>query len=433
MGVSRMQVNRIRHSKEKIQELASKQVIQSTAKVMANLSKFPEIDKVVDDWFVEMRNPKRRWKPMSISRAHIQARAMHEAKARGIEDFKASDGWFRNWRKRHGIGKSLRLFGEAGDVNLVEVEPMMQSLRQQLVSFKPENTFNADEAPLYFRAMPTRSYILNSETRSNVRGTKALKAKDRLTLLLCVNATGTCKIPPLLVGTAKNPHCFRDGQPPIPYINQKCAWVDRTIYKHWWFNIFMPAIRQWTRDPVALTMDNCSSHDPSCIDPTGQVHVFFFPPNVTSVYQPLDQGIIATIKTEYKRRMIGELIKSYDSFEKLQGLADLAKKGRKGLQFGCSANVLDASRIINDCWEILSVSTVVGCWIRSKCLPHTPTTIGSADRDYRTQSKDVADICGLFSSFAITVECRERLEALGLAEIVEIVQNEEKSNSESVP
>ena len=50
---------------------------------------------------------------MCLSRAHIQARAVHEAKLHWILNFKASDGWFRNWRNRFSIGASLLLFGEA--------------------------------------------------------------------------------------------------------------------------------------------------------------------------------------------------------------------------------------------------------------------------------------------------------------------------------
>jgi len=105
-----------------------------------------------------------------------------------------------------------------------------------------------------------------------------------------VVATGCCKIPPLLVGTAKKPHCFRDKACPIPYISQSNAWVDREVYNHWWFNVFLPAVRVHTSEPVALLMDNCSGHDLTLTDPLGQVSVFLFPPNCTSVYQPLDQG-----------------------------------------------------------------------------------------------------------------------------------------------
>ena len=69
-----------------------------------------------------------------------------------------------------------------------------------------------DETGLLYRALPTmRDISLEEGSRKNIRGTKVLRAKDRVTLVLCVNATGTCKVGPLIVWTSKNPHCFRDA------------------------------------------------------------------------------------------------------------------------------------------------------------------------------------------------------------------------------
>lgn len=79
--------------------------------------------------------------------------------------------------------------------------------------------------------------------------------------------------------------------------------MDRDVYNHWWGNVFLSSVRQWTAEPVALLMDNCAGHDPNTVDPIGQVKVFFFPPNVTSVYHLLDQGIISVFNTVYKREL----------------------------------------------------------------------------------------------------------------------------------
>jgi len=80
-----------------------------------------------------------------------------------------------------------------------------------------------------------------------------------------------------MIGTAQKPRCFDakggGGKPPIPYMNQKSAWVDKLVYKRWWDNVFLPGVRAWTKEPVALLMDNFSGHDTNCIDPTGQVWI----------------------------------------------------------------------------------------------------------------------------------------------------------------
>ena len=54
-----------------------------------------------------------------------------------------------------------------------------------------------DESGLFYRALPTRTYVSSEEgDRTRIRGSKTLRAKDRVTLILCVNADGSCKIPP---------------------------------------------------------------------------------------------------------------------------------------------------------------------------------------------------------------------------------------------
>lgn len=55
-------------------------------------------------------------------------------------------------------------------------------------------------------------------------------------------------------------------------------------------------------------LDGFSGHSVDCTDPLKQVTVYKFPPNVISVYQPLDQGIIATFKAGYKSRLLSRLV-----------------------------------------------------------------------------------------------------------------------------
>ena len=50
---------------------------------------------------------------------------------------------------------------------------------------------------------------------------------------------------------------------------------------------------------------NCSSHQLTCN--LENIKVVFIPPNTTSVIQPLDQGIIKTLKT-LSRSALGDII-----------------------------------------------------------------------------------------------------------------------------
>ena len=79
---------------------------------------------------------------------------------------------------------------------------------------------------LYFCLIPNATYTASNEVRRCTRGTKAQKAKDRVTLITCTNATGTHEIPLVMIGKAENPRCFRTKQCLLPYKAQKNAWND---------------------------------------------------------------------------------------------------------------------------------------------------------------------------------------------------------------
>jgi len=188
-NVSKSQIHNISVNREKLRKLDG--TIPPTAKRMKNESLYPEIDQAVLKWVNLMRNPDHRWKPLPLSRTHVQVRARIEAELRGVTGFEASDGWFRNWRRRCLIGVSTKLYGEAGDVNVAEMEPLIEQLRDKLRRFSPNNVFNMDETGLFYRALPNRTYLSPAEgMKKKVRGCKFLKAKDRITLVLCVNVTG---------------------------------------------------------------------------------------------------------------------------------------------------------------------------------------------------------------------------------------------------
>jgi len=244
-GISRTQVTRIFQNKENILRAVSSQQVSLTSKVSKMTAKYPDVDRETYEWY----------------------------------------GWFSRWRNRFSVGKSVRLHGEASDVDINAAEKPMNDLREKLRDFKPENIFNMDETGLFFRALPNRSYVLNDvDSRQFRRGSKSLTAKDRVTLVLCVNSTGTCKIAPLMIGSSKEPRCFRDGRCPIPYTNQAKAWLDKNVYRYWWQNIFLPHIRRWTTEKVALIMDGFSGHDPTCVDPLGQASYFFLHLEVIQTY-----------------------------------------------------------------------------------------------------------------------------------------------------
>lgn len=101
----------------------------------------------------------------------------------------------------------MHLHRESGDIELPTAEKQMNEMRSSIQSmgYKVENIFNMDETGLFYRAIPNHTYLMSSENDKQQagHGLKAMKAKDRITIILYTNSTGTCKVPPTVIGAAK--------------------------------------------------------------------------------------------------------------------------------------------------------------------------------------------------------------------------------------
>ena len=56
-------------------------------------------------------------------------------------------------------------------------------------------------------------------------------------------------------------------------------------------------------------MDNCAAHTPQELE---SIKIEFFPPNTTSVLQPMDMGIIRCLKINYRKKLVSNLIVNID-------------------------------------------------------------------------------------------------------------------------
>lgn len=95
------------------------------------------------------------------------------------EPFKASRGWFENFKKRNGIHSVVR-HGEAASADMKAAEDYLKTFAGIIVAegYIPHQVFSCDETGLFWKKMPRRTYITAEEKR--MPGHKPMK--DRLTL-----------------------------------------------------------------------------------------------------------------------------------------------------------------------------------------------------------------------------------------------------------
>jgi len=167
-------------------------------------------------------------------------------------------------------------------------------IRETLRGVPPWLIYNIDETGLFYRCLPHRSYVSARERRS-ARGSKAMRAKDRVTAVLCVNADGSHKLPIAIIGKAVRPLCFCPPAPgcPVPFFSQVNSWMDGPTMAYWFASVLVQEVWRVTTEPVFLIMDNAPSDGELKED---GVTIVCLPPNTTSMYQPLDMGIISAVK-----------------------------------------------------------------------------------------------------------------------------------------
>ncbi|XP_050024797.2 tigger transposable element-derived protein 6-like [Dermacentor andersoni] len=131
-------------------------------------------------------------------------------------------------------------------------------------------------------------------------------SKKRVTVLLCANADGSDKRPPLVIGKSAKPRCFKGNRSlPVKYVANSRSWMTRAIFSEWVTSFDCDMRRQGRR--VCLLLDNCSAHHILDVELTNVV-LKYFPPNCTSVIQPLDQGVLRSLKCAYRQRVMQRLL-----------------------------------------------------------------------------------------------------------------------------
>jgi len=142
-----------------------------------------------------------------------------------------SPGLIQWWASRHRL-KSVKLWGQVGFAAeaVRQGERRVAEIRAELAIYDPEDIYNMDETGLQYRCLPSRTSIAAGRRR-RARGSKSMKMKDLVTLVLACNATGFHKIPFAIIGCLAVPQCSkrpRDGFP-LPYFPQQSAWMDGTV------------------------------------------------------------------------------------------------------------------------------------------------------------------------------------------------------------
>lgn len=327
LNVGKSTVNDWRRDRHSIEDFCSK--MESDKNLSSRCTRRKPICEIVDEalwiWFLQER---RRGTPISGPILKEKALAIHN-KIPGDQEFVASDGWLQRWKKRHGI-HFAHISGEQMSADASGATDFKTKFNKIVETEKlsPEQVYNMDETGLNFKLLPETTFLSSHEKSAS--GFK--KNKERVTVAVCSNAAGTHKIPLFVIGKSAKPRALKNVNPsslPVYYRSQKSAWMNADLFKEWFDLEFVPKVKDHLRSinlPIKaiLLLDNAPTHPQNIICQSADIKIIFLPPNVTSLVQPMDQGVIESLKRRYRRKFVSEILQRSENRDK--GLIDVVKE-----------------------------------------------------------------------------------------------------------
>ncbi|XP_037348087.1 jerky protein homolog [Talpa occidentalis] len=251
--------------------------------------KLGRLDRALYQWFLAQRAA---GVPVSGPMLIEKAKGFYE-QMQLTEPCVFSGGWLWRFKARHGI-KKLDAAGERQAADHQAAERFCGFFRSLAAEHGlcPEQVYNADETGLFWRCLP-------SPGPDGAAGAGLRQSRDRLTVLMCANATGSHKIKPLVVGKGGGPRAFKGIQHlPVAYKAQGNAWVDAEIFSDWFHHIFVPSVREHFRarglpedSKAILLLDSSRAHPQEAELASENIFTIFLPAGAASLIQPMDQGI----------------------------------------------------------------------------------------------------------------------------------------------
>lgn len=340
---------RIKQSKYKIEEFTAKDLRKMAKIKKMRQSAVPNMEKALYAWFL---NERKRHNIVTNEILCEKAKLLHESLDNNVR-FNASIGWLQKFKKRHNI-RLLKICGERLSANEAAVKEFIDDFKQKVndLGLCRDQIYNADETGLIIKDLNSKTLVMHAE--KNAPGRK--NSKERITIMPCINAAGTHKVPLMVIGKAKNPRCFKDCVlPEIHYRSSKNAWQTRQLFEEWFTTVFIPNVTEHLKRsglPIKalLIVDNASCH--STTISTENFTVIFIPPNTTSLIQPLDQQVIKVFKQLYRKNLLLNLLKH--GGEIIDGLKKI--------------NLKEVLFLVVESWRDVQTKIIVNAW--TQLIPH---------------------------------------------------------------
>ncbi|XP_064469855.1 tigger transposable element-derived protein 6-like [Ornithodoros turicata] len=166
----------------------------------------------------------------------------------------------------------------------------------------------------------------------------------------------------LVLGKSARPRCFRKQEClPVVYRANKKAWKTQQLFTTWLQKFDDDMVAEERR--VVLMLDNCTAHNEQ--PKLTAVNLEFLPANTIAKSQPMDQGVIATVKAHYKKCICEKVILNLQRHDPLE------------------VDLKAAIEMITASWWQVKATTISKCFRKARFLRNdwTVLDIDTADNE----------------------------------------------------
>ncbi|KAL7557838.1 hypothetical protein ACA910_009143 [Epithemia clementina (nom. ined.)] len=242
----------------------------------------------------------------------------------------------------------------------------LEHVDKVVAQYQPEHVYSVGKTLMFFKILPDKA-CANDDYNEFLPNTKHMRLKDRVTLYFCTNENGSKKVPPLVIAEVVHSLCHRwCSRKGSPFLMKNGDLSDDEALRKWWKNVFLPHIRRETSAPVLLITNLVTGSD--LVDPKGQVRVEVLPKDQRTSHQPMEQGIIAAFKKNYRYQMLVEIFTNfYDraARRKIARAADVPMWMR-GVSDGSPPSLADAMRLVKSAWDNITSESIQYFWRKTK-------------------------------------------------------------------